>query len=398
MVEQNNIMNEISVGIIGIGNMGSAHVSCIAENKVEGMRLTAVCDILENRAKNVQNKYPFVNTYTDYNELFKSGEIDAVIIAVPHPLHAEIAIKAFENSLHVMLEKPVDIAVSKVIKLNEAANKSGKVFSIMFNQRTNPLFSKAREIVKSGLLGELKRTVWIITNWYRTQAYYDSGDWRATWKGEGGGVLLNQAPHNLDLWQWIYGMPDSVTAFCDISKYHNIEVEDDVTIFTRYKNGAVGTFITSTGEFPGTNRLEISGSKGKLIIENGVLKWWKLKEDERDVCKTAKNGFVVIDSDYLEIVQDTQETAHRGILQNFTNAILHGEELLSPGTDGIFELLISNAAFLSSWQGSCEVTLPFDTDKFDSLLDKLASNSAVHKASEETSNSKCYNERWQVRW
>ncbi len=391
-------MNELKVGIVGIGNMGSAHVSCIAENKVEGMRLVAVCDVLENRAQNVQNKYPFVKTYTDYNELFKSGEIDAVIIAVPHPLHSEIAIKAFENSLHVVLEKPADIAVSKVLKLNEAAKKSGKVFSIMFNQRTNPLFAKAREIVKGGLLGELKRTVWIITNWYRTQAYYDSGDWRATWKGEGGGVLLNQAPHNLDLWQWICGMPESVTAFCDISKHHNIEVEDDVTIFTRYKNGAVGTFITSTGEFPGTNRLEISGSKGKLVIENGILKWWKLKEDERDVCKTSKNGFVVIDSDYTEIVQDTQETAHRGILQNFANAVLHGEELLSPGTDGIFELSLSNAAFLSSWQGSTEVLLPFDTEKFDSLLDKLASNSSIHKANEETINSKGYNERWQVRW
>lgn len=398
MVEANKIMKEIRVGIVGVGNMGSAHATCIAENNIEGMHLTAVCDILSNRAENIQKKYPSVKTYTDYNQLFKSGEIDAVIIAVPHPLHSEIAIKAFENSLHVMLEKPADIAVSKVLKLNDAAKKSGRVFSIMFNQRTNPLFSKAREIVKGGLLGELKRTVWIITNWYRTQAYYDSGDWRATWKGEGGGVLLNQAPHNLDLLQWICGMPDSVTAFCDIAKYHNIEVEDDVTIFARYKNGAVGTFITTTGEFPGTNRLEISGSKGKILIENKILKWWKLKEDERDVCKNSKNGFVEIEADYFEITQDTQETAHRGILQNFANAILHGEELISPGTDGIYELSISNAAFLSSWQGNVEVSLPFDIEKFDTLLGKLASKSVEQEVREECINSKGYNERWQVRW
>lgn len=391
-------MNEIRVGIVGIGNMGAAHSTCIAENNVEGMRLTAVCDIIESRALNVQNKYPFVKTYTDYFEMFKSGEIDAVIVAVPHPLHSEIAIKAFENSLHVVLEKPADVSVSKVLKLNEVAKKSGKVFSIMFNQRTNPLFKKAREIVKSGLLGELKRTVWIITNWYRTQAYYDSGEWRATWKGEGGGVLLNQAPHNLDLWQWICGMPDSVTAFCDIAKYHDIEVEDDVTIFTRYKNGAVGTFITTTGEYPGTNRLEISGSKGKLIIENGMLKWWKLKEDESYVTKTSKSGFVAIESEYSEITQDEPETAHRGILQNFTNAILYGEELISPGIEGIYALAISNAAHLSSWQNNAEISIPFDTDKFDAFLDKLASNSAIQTAKEEIINSKGYNERWQVRW
>lgn len=268
----------------------------------------------------------------------------------------------------------------------------------MFNQRTNPLFAKAREIVQSGELGELKRTVWIITNWFRTQSYYDSGDWRATWSGEGGGVLLNQAPHNLDLWQWICGMPESVTAFCDVAKYHNIEVEDDATIFTRYKNGATGVFMTSTGEYPGTNRLEISGDLGKIVLENGVLKRYKLKGPISEVIAKSKEGFAQIDYDYEVIRQERPETAHKGILQNFANAVLFGEELISPGIDGINELTLSNSAYLSEWQGNCEITLPFDDGLYDALLAEKAKQSKRRAADSEKGGNTSYLPRWQVRW
>lgn len=391
-------MDILKTAVIGIGNMGFAHASCIANGEIDGMRLTAVCDTDIRKTKIFKEKHPQIKTFSDYKDLINSNIADCVIIATPHPSHAEIAIYALENDVHVMLEKPADISVSKVKVLNEVAEKSGKVFSIMFNQRTNSLFKKAREIVKSGALGELKRTVWIITNWYRTQKYYDSGDWRATWSGEGGGVLINQCPHNLDLWQWICGMPHSVTAVCDIAKYHNIEVEDDVTLFIRYENGAVGTFIASTGEYPGTNRLEISGSKGKIVIENGILKWWKLGTDEREVCKNSDESFVKIDYDYTEIKQEEKESGHKGILRNFTNAVLFGEELLSPGTDGIFELTVSNAAYLSSWNGGTEVKLPFDTEEFDLKLSKLAESSGKRNNTDSFSSDSKYKSRWEVNW
>ena len=378
--------------------MGFAHAACIAKNEIKGMSLTAVCDTTDKKLAEFSEKYPNIKGYTSYEDLFNDKICDSVIIAVPHPLHAEIAIKALEHGLNVMLEKPADISVSRVKKLNEAAEKSGKVFSIMFNQRTNPLFAKAREIVQSGELGELKRTVWIITNWFRTQYYYDSGDWRATWSGEGGGVLLNQAPHNLDLWQWICGMPESVTAFCDIAKYHNIEVEDDATIFTRYKNGATGVFMTSTGEYPGTNRLEISGDLGKIVLENGVMKWYHIKESVSEVIANSKQGFAQIDCGYEEIKQERPESSHRGILQNFANAVLFGEELISPGTDGINELTLSNAAYLSQWQGNREITLPFDSGLFDNLLAEKAKQSKQRTANSEKSGNASYLPRWQVRW
>ena len=391
-------MKTVKVAVIGIGNMGSAHASCIAKNEINGMSLTAVCDISHKKLETFSQKYPHIKCYESYEKLFEDKVCDSVIIAVPHPLHAQIAISAFKHGLNVMLEKPADITVSKVIKLNAEAQKSGKVFGIMFNQRTNPLYQKAREIVKSGSLGELKRTVWIITNWFRTQHYYNSGDWRATWSGEGGGVLLNQAPHNLDLWQWICGMPESVTAFCDVAKYHNIEVEDDATIFTRYKNGATGVFMTSTGECPGTNRLEISGDLGKIVLENGVLKWFKLKIPISTVIEESSEDFAKIDYDYEEIKQESPETAHKGILQNFANAILKGEELLAPGVDGINELTLSNAAYLSQWQGNREITLPFNTEIFDGLLEEKSRNSNYHDSNPKRKENTSYLPRWQVRW
>ena len=391
-------MEHIKVAVIGIGNMGFAHAACIAKNEIKGMSLTAVCDTTDKKLAEFSEKYPNIKGYTSYEELFNDKICDSVIIAVPHPLHAEIAVKALKSGLNAMLEKPADISVSRVKKLNEAAEKSGKVFSIMFNQRTNPLFAKAREIVKSGELGELKRTVWIITNWFRTQNYYDSGDWRATWSGEGGGVLLNQAPHNLDLWQWICGMPESVTAFCDVAKYHNIEVEDDATIFTRYKNGATGVFMTSTGEYPGTNRLEISGDLGKIVLENGILKRYKLKEPISEVIANSKQGIAQIDCGYEEIRQERPETSHKGILQNFANAVLFGEELISPGIDGINELTLSNAAYLSEWQGNREIALPFDIERFDNLLAEKAKLSKRRDTDSEKSGNTSYLPRWQVRW
>lgn len=390
--------NKVSVGLIGIGNMGSAHASVIGGGRIEGLRLAAVCDIDPERLALCLERNPGVKGYSDWRELVRDSSLDAVIVAVPHPMHAQIAMEVLNSGKHVLVEKPIDISVTKAKALNEAAKRSGRVFGIMFNQRTNPLFARARQMIQSGQLGELQRSVWIITNWFRTQSYYDSGTWRATWSGEGGGVLLNQAPHNLDLWQWVCGMPQEITAFCDIAKYHEIEVEDDVTIFARYQNGATGVFITSTGEYPGTNRLEITGTKGKLVIEEGKLKYWKLREDARTVSREAKDSFVGIETDFEEILQTEPETAHPGILKNFADAILYGTELLSPGTDGIYELSLSNAAYLSSAKGSVPVSLPLDGAEFDALLEKLIQASQEKSGDPNKKYNTTYHDRWQIRW
>lgn len=392
-------MNKVRIGIIGIGNMGSAHALNIYQGKVDDLELTAVCDIDAGRLQWASQAFGSrVSLYSEYHLLLNSGLVDAILIATPHIIHPTIAMDGFNANLHVLIEKPAGISTLHVRQMNEAAEKIDKIFGIMYNQRTNPLFARLKQMVEAGELGEMKRFVWIISNWYRSQAYYDSGTWRATWSGEGGGVLLNQCPHNLDIWQWITGMPDKIRAFCKYGHYHNITVEDDVTILAEYSNNATATFITSTGEYPGTNRLEYSGTKGKAVIEDGILKLYLLDTDEREICFKSRDGFPSIEVNYNEIVQQGLETSHIGILQNFTNAILHGETLLAPGYEGIRGLTISNAAYMSDWL-DCWVEIPMDEKMFSKMLnEKQAKEEVVIKSNSTEKLNGEYNERWQVRW
>ncbi|MCR5189197.1 MAG: Gfo/Idh/MocA family oxidoreductase [Treponema sp.] len=359
-------MEQIRLGIIGMGNMGSGHFRNVQAGKCPSVKITAICDINPDKLKDHKD----LESFTDADKMLESGLVDAVLIAVPHYLHPDMAIKAFNHKVHVLTEKPAGVYARQVREMNEAAKKSGVKFGIMFNQRTNPLYAKAREIVQSGQLGELKRFVWIITNWYRTQAYYDSGSWRATWAGEGGGVLLNQAPHNLDLWQWIFGMPKRVRAFCSFGKYHKIDVEDDVTIYGEYENGASAVFITTTGEAPGTNRLEISGDKGKLVIEDAKLKWWKLDEAEREFCFTAKEGFITPKNTYQEFSEEAPE-GHPEVLEAFAKSILTGSEMIARGEEGLNSLSISNAAYISSWTDDW-AEIPTKEELFEKKLAELS--------------------------
>lgn len=392
-------MSKVRIGIIGLGNMGSAHALSIYQGKIDNLELTAVCDIEENRLQWASQTFGTqVSQYSDYHLLLSSGLIDAILIATPHSLHPVIAVEAFAASLHVLTEKPAGIDTLSVRQMNEAAEKSGKIFCIMYNQRTNPLYARLKKMVEDGELGEMKRFIWIISNWYRTQAYYDSGAWRATWNGEGGGVLLNQCPHNLDLWQWITGMPHKIRSFCKYGHHHKISVDDDVTILAEYSNKATATFITSTGEYPGTNRLEYSGTKGKVVIEEGMLKFYRLDTDERDICFNSKEGFPKIEVYYEEFIQDEPESGHVGILKNFTNSILYGEDLLAPGIEGIHGLAISNAAYLSDWL-DCWVDFPIDEKLFSQMLKgKQSEEVSIIKSNSEEKLKGEYNERWQVRW
>jgi predicted dehydrogenase len=370
-------MSKIHLGILGMGNMGGGHFHNILEGKCPSVEVTAICDIDTDRLSLFSDKLASAAAFTNAEEMLDSGLVDAVLITVPHYDHPTFAIECFKRSIHVLTEKPAGVYTRQVREMNAAAEKAGVKFGIMFNQRTNPLYAKARDIVRSGALGELKRLVWIITNWYRTQAYYNSGSWRATWSGEGGGVLLNQAPHNLDLWQWIFGLPKRVRAFCTFGKYHNINVEDDVTIFGEYESGATATFITTTGEAPGTNRLEISGDRGKLVIENGLLKWWKLAVPEREFCFTATEGFFTSEYTYEEFTAPEPE-GHPQVLEAFAQAILNGSEMITRGEEGLNSLLISNAAYLSTWTDGW-VELPFDEARFEGFLKELCEKESCSK-------------------
>ena len=368
-------MTKVRLGIIGVGNMGSGHAANILAGKCPEIELTAVADRREARRQWAKETLPEGTAiFEEGSDLIQSGLCDAVHICTPHYQHPTLAMEAFAAGLHVMCEKPAGVYTKAVREMNEAAEKSGKVFAMMFNQRTNCVYRKMHEMVHSGQLGELKRVNWIITDWYRTQIYYDSGDWRATWEGEGGGVLLNQCPHQLDLLQWICGLPKTVQAFCQEGKWHDIEVEDDVTAYLQFANGATGVFVTTTGDAPGTNRFEVTGTLGKLVCENDKLIFWKLAQDEREFCRTATEGFAQPQCQQVEVETDGENLQHVGVLNAFAGKILHGTPLVAEGTEGLGGLTLSNAMHLSSWLGRA-VDIPFDEELFLSELNKRRATS-----------------------
>ncbi len=363
-------MEQVRLGIIGIGGMGSNHARSIVEGKVPEMKLTAVADIKEARRQwAVKELPPDVAVYGEGRELIDSGSCDAVLIATPHYQHPELAIYSLERGLHVLTEKPAGVYTKQVREMNEAAERSDKVFAIMLNQRTNCVYRKMHEMISGGELGQIKRVNWIITDWYRTQSYYDAADWKATWDGEGGGVLLNQCPHQLDLIQWLCGMPVRVRAFCHEAKWHDIEVEDDVTAYLEYENGATGVFVTTTADAPGTNRLEITLEMGKLVCEGGKLLLYRLDENERVFCKTSKEGFAQPHCTLEEVETDGENEQHVGVMKAFAGRILHGTPLVAEGTEGIRGLTLSNAMHLSSWLDQM-VEIPFDEELFLQELNK----------------------------
>lgn len=376
-------MDKVKIGIIGIGNMGSGHAKMIADGEIEGMVLSAVADINPERLKWAEENVPGAARFDSAEALFDAGVADAVIVATPHYDHPGLVQRALSKGLHALSEKPAGVYTKAVRALNEYVKTQDKTYAIMFNQRTNCVYRKMKEIIDSGAMGKIRRTNWLITNWYRSQSYYDSGAWRATWGGEGGGVLLNQCPHNLDLWQWICGMPLKVRAFTHNGKWHDIEVEDDVTAYVEYPNGATGVFITSTGDAPGTNRLEVTLDGGKLVCDGESLVMYKLEEFVDDFSARYKGGFGSPACARIEVETDGENPQHAGVLRKFAAHILRGEPLVAPGEEGINGLMLSNAMHLSSWTGET-VDLPLDEDLFLAELNKRRAASRMKSGSSVT--------------
>lgn len=361
-------MNKLQLGVIGLGNMGSEHCRMVVSGKAPEIELCCVADLRQERREWAEKTLPEnVKVYASGQELIDAADCDAVIIAVPHYDHPVLAEAALKRGLHVLCEKPVAVYTAQVPPVLAAAKESGKTFALMFNQRTNCVYRKMKEILDSGELGEMKRMSWTITDWYRSQAYYDSGSWRATWDGEGGGVLLNQCPHQLDLLQWLCGLPVKVRAFAHEGKWHDIEVEDDVTAYLEFANGATGVFIASTGDLPGTNRLEITCDQGKMICEGGKLWMWKLPMSESEGYRHGADAYPQPKIEPIEVETDGENPQHIGVTNAFAAHILHGTPLVAEGEEGLRALMLSNAMHLSAWLER-PVELPIDEELFARLL------------------------------
>jgi len=353
--------------------MGMAHAKTILAGKTPRLRLTAVCD----RHASGFSLDPAVKIFPDSRALIRSGEIDALLVVTPHYSHTTIGIDALENGLHLLVEKPISVHKADAERLLAAHNANpGLQFAVMFNQRTDPFYQKIHDLIRTGELGEIRRVNWTITNWFRTAAYYSAGTWRATWAGEGGGVLLNQAPHNLDLLQWLFGMPASIRAFCRFGQYHDIEVEDDVTAWMQFENGATGVFITTTGEAPGSNRLEIAAERGKVIYENDQLTFTRNEVEMSAFSKNSKSGFAPPPNSEITFPIASHGDQHIGILNNFADAILDRAGLIAPGAEGIRSVELANAMLYSTFTGQT-IDLPLDSAAYARQLQQLIDSSKL---------------------
>jgi predicted dehydrogenase len=368
-------MKNIRLGIVGVGVMGRIHAKSIVENKIPGIQLAATCDVIPEYAK----LFPDSKFFSSSDALISSGTVDAVLIATPHYAHTTIGIAALKAGLHVMVEKPISVHKADAERLIAAHKNPKQVFAAMFNQRTDPYYIAIRDLVRAGTLGEIRRINWIITNWFRTHSYYASGGWRATWEGEGGGVLLNQCPHNIDLFSWMFGQPDRVRAFASFGRYHNIEVEDDVTAYFEYKSGTTASFITSTGEAPGTNRLEVVGEKGHVVMENDKLVFTENAISMSEHSRTAKDGYSAPKTTVKEIPVSGHGDQHIGILRNFAAAILEGKPLIAPAEEGIRSVELANAMLLSAFKDRA-IDLPLDGAVYEKALkQKIAASKKSKK-------------------
>ncbi len=369
-------MDKVRLGFVGVGGMGKNHIR--SAKAAPNIELTAVCDIKPEVADAVAAEHN-VPAFYDHQSLFKSGLLDAVMIVTPHYAHTPIAIDGFAAGLHVISDKPMAVHKADALRMIEAHHQSnGKKFGVMFQLRTSPANRKFKKLLESGELGKITRINWIITTWLRTQHYYDSGDWRASWRGEGGGALLNQCPHQLDLMQWFFGMPSKVQSFCHFGKYHDIEVEDEVTAYLEYPNGATGVFITSTGEFPGTNRLEVTCDRGKLVLENGKLFFQRTEQEVSKLIYSSPESFPKFDTWDINLPVPEDTISATEVFQTFANAIIHDKEPLVTGEEAINELEIGNAMLLSSLLKQ-PVDIPMNADLFEKELMKLVAISRYQK-------------------
>ena len=369
-------MKQVRMAIIGVGGMGEHH--CRSLSEVEGVELVAVCDIDRERLKFVCEKHG-VPGYTDYRAILEGDVCDAVLIATPHYAHPPITIEAFHHGKHVLCEKPLGVYTEQAEEaIDEHSKHPELVFGIMFQMRTAGIYRKLKDLIDSGEIGTLTRMIWIDTAWFRSQAYYDSGGWRATWSGEGGGVLLNQCPHTLDLLQWLMGMPMRLCAFCSLGKNHDIEVEDEVTAYMEWENGATGTFVTTTSEAPGTSRQEITGTRGKIVVENGEIRFYRNRIPSDEFIETSKDLFGTPEAWKIAVPPAQGEGSHIELIQNFVNAVLKGEQLVSPGEEGIHSLSLANAMLMSGLQDAW-VEFPLDGSAYKKLLNKLCKNSRYKK-------------------
>ncbi|MEM8498106.1 MAG: Gfo/Idh/MocA family oxidoreductase [Pseudomonadota bacterium] len=364
---------QVRLGVIGLGNIAQQHIENVVNGHVAGCEVTAVC----TRGGQTLAQQLNIAHFNDTDTLIDSGLCDAVLVATPTYTHSDMGAAVLNAGLHLLMEKPLDLSLKRAEE-TLAMKGAEQVFAVMLNQRTDPLFLAMQEVIANGTIGDITRTHWTMTNWFRPEAYFQVSDWRATWRGEGGGLLLNQCIHNLDIFQWLCGMPSKLQAFCRFGHTHNIEVEDEATAYFEYANGASGVFVGSTGEAPGVNRFDVIGDKGHLSFDGEKLWLTENQQSAREFSRNTLDMFGMPETSRREIVVDRHVNQHALVLSNFVTAITRGAELIAPASEGLASLELANAMLLSSWEQR-SLTLPLNADEYQIALQKKLENSSLRQ-------------------
>ena len=369
MAEKRKETKTVRMGIIGVGTMGRQYAQWICAGEVRGMTLTAaVSRNPETRSWLSRIGGPELKVYDSEEEFFQeSYRFDALLIATPHKEHPRLALRAFSLGKHVLCDKPAGIRAADAREMTRAAKEAGAAYGLIFHNRLRPGYQRMKALLESGELGRLKRFAFVSTIHFRTRHYHESGDWRSSWSGEGGGALINQGQHVLDFWQWLFGMPDRLFAKIPFGKYQDFAVDDEATLLMEYPNKVTGTFFLTTAEIPGEEKLEVVGTRGRALLTEESLRIWRYGDIQEYIMTAPVNTKEGLEVNLEEIPLASLGNLRLELLENFAAHLLTGEPLVAPGREGENALWLSNAAYLSAWTGA-DVSLPFDPDVFDREL------------------------------
>lgn len=359
-------------GVVGYGNIGQAHVATLTGDAVERARLTGVVSGSDTPLP------PGVTRYATLEDMLSADATDVVLIATPTMTHPNLGMAALAAGRHLVMEKPVAMSALQARRLIEAV-PDGVQAAVMLNQRYHPVYREIKNIVSAGDLGRVVRFNWIMTGWYRPDVYFLVSSWRGTWPGEGGGALLNQCIHNLDVLQWVLGLPESVVADVRFGKFHEIDVEDEVTAMLSYADGATGVVVASTGEAPGINRLDIVGDRGTLSFDGERLSVEISQQSVSEHCASTHEMFGVPEFVKQEVPVRAELNQHACVLQDVVDAVLDGSTLATPLAEGVGSVELANAMLLSAWEER-RVSLPLDAEHYQSGLDARVAASGFREA------------------
>ena len=379
----------MKLGIAGIGVIGESYLKLFKEGRIKEGEVAAVASRNTQRVEKILEKLNLqeVRVYGSLKEMLEKESLSGVIITTPHKLHVSMMKEALQMGVSVLTDKPLSSTRKEAEEMAVfAKDYPDLVKGVLFNKRANPIHKEIKKIIESGELGILRRALYEVTDYYRSHRYYEESGWRGTYEEEGGGVLMNQAVHQMDLLTWFTDLPKEVMAFLKEGSHRPMTTENDAYLHLFYEGGGVGHFITSTHESPGVHRLELSFDQGQILMENEkTLKITKLQEPEEDFSRKTETLFAhvpgTLEVKEFEPLEDKEE--HVRTIENFIRAIEGKEKIQSSLEEAVKSITLVNAAYLSHFTGK-KGAMDFSLEEYDRELHRKIQEERALKEEKQT--------------